>query len=549
MEAVQVQQQDVQDTRKLVNNRLNSISNSIRSLETHGFQTEQIYRLFDILRYDVLSDNSLQFIEENHNTEEVIKSLKSLDIALSDLIQQIKSNIKEREESEKKTQELKTELDNEKKPKYYKIYAEDFIVNTGVILATVATLLGVIYGMKKLCEVPETTEIFMDTQGNYEESATHYAIVEEGTPYKRDISQIVEFFPADESGFRKIRIYYLDTGTPFPKDYDLNKIDLSGLEYVESYSYNEEANNVSKGYYRAYQFIKNDFSKMGRWETQTPLSVFWDILTYTLGAFGAAAVLVVSHVAEDFNAIDTPGYFLYKLRENLGDLIYYKLRLSSLRKQIEESMEVSEKYGKTVNNLLSKVDELIQSTSDRISQLDNQQMLLALREARAKEAAANQERERTEKEKAKLTQDFKNAASIISNVGERLKELDPEKYKEFLHSIPITEEDLFEPFEDHLVIKEGYKLILPYLDLCGINFHNVDIRNIDWSKTNASILIQHVYNGDATGCIMGDHNLHNFQNYDSATLSGATLHEDPSTMIAYDKAFKDENTRVVPVQK
>ena len=78
-----------------------------------------------------MSDENIQFIEANNNSEEVIKNLNSLDIVLSGLLNQIEENLKEQGKSEKKKQELQLEIKGVKKPEYYPFEARDIILNTG----------------------------------------------------------------------------------------------------------------------------------------------------------------------------------------------------------------------------------------------------------------------------------------------------------------------------------------------------------------------------------------------------------------------------------
>lgn len=67
----------------------------------------------------------------------------------------------------------------------------------------------------------------------------------------------------------------------------------------------------------------------------------------------------------------------------------------------------------------------------------------------------------------------------------------------------VNVENLFIEVDDHKEIAEEYKLMLPYINLSMVSFDNVDIRGLDFSRTNINTTLldpQKVYNKDLSGC-------------------------------------------------
>ena len=84
--------------------------------------------------------------------------------------------------------------------------------------------------------------------------------------------------------------------------------------------------------------------------------------------------------------------------------------------------------------------------------------------------------------------------------------------------------------------------ILNFLDLSFIRFDNVDVRYIDFSKTNATINVRKVWNMDLSFSTFSDSNIVDWSDYTNVKLVGASMHENPATMINLDHAIISNET-------
>ena len=148
----------------------------------------------------------------------------------------------------------------------------------------------------------------------------------------------------------------------------------------------------------------------------------------------------------------------------------------------------------------------------------------------------------TENEKQEIYKSIAMLAQTLSKSIEKAKNFSDSDYSSLLHTIPITEDILFEKEKDHYVIKSMFIPMLKLLNLSLIDFTNVDIRCIDFRETNATIDLTKIYNKDASFCTFEDGNIPDWKDYRGVNLTGATLGEDIHTMVGLNGAIVDEKT-------
>lgn len=523
---------DLQTVRGTIKNFLNTMGDSLRLLQDNGQDIKDLYQIFDMLRYEVLSDENIGKLYYAHKTDDIIKTLNIFNGLLTDLIKQGIETKSLKNEEELRIEKYERRIDklNYYKPTRYetKEAIKDAIFKTWMSLGAIA---GIVFGAsiyKDAVNGPATLVYNIDAEGHIEEQHHHYRV----DPDQQRIT-ISEYFLEEgrDTAIEKVYELNLDSNLIRSKE-ALDQIDLSSFTPTDVRIVSNE--NGQSGHYRTYSVIKQEEDNIVHYDEINFLdkvfcafvSALWGVIIDVFAGIIPAGIQFVNESLFEFAAI-----------KYIMNLAKYK---SSLKKELKE-LNVSKaniaEYEKLTNTICNRIDKTIVDLSERLA-------FLADYKAYKKAKVNEQDYKEAKKENERLNKEnYEKIRSLITALTSSLGTLNDDEFRSnLLHSVPISESVLFEKKNDHLVIKPLFIPLLPFLDLSLIDFKNVDIRYIDFSETNANINLREVYNMDASFATFADHNICDWGNYENVILIGTKLKENPDTMVNLNHSVMNEET-------
>ncbi len=526
---------DYENHHAVIKKFLNSINDSLRLMTIEGYDTKDLYTLYDMLRYEVLSDKGIRLLFEQGLIEEYIIKLNTFNALLTDLTKQLKEN----RTSLMETKDEKKELEKNR-PQYDKRYV-DYHAVIGSTIGALITLLPIgagIFAEKELARYtfnsPQVIEYTVSSDGKSEESIK----------YDRNHSDnltIKVYSANDNSGFRLQETYVIENGKSITSD-QLNSIDLSSLEPIDTRLVSEsEFANIPQGEYRVANFEIFNEDIIGRTTDVDPfLFVLETILIVCLTILLLIGIAALSEIFNVYAFFDVDEYG--NIYHNLINLSKYKIALRKYLKQMDLNDKEKKKYEKLINTLCNRIDKVVVQCTEELANIDYMKQIHIEKEAKQK--ASKFKAIKTEKEKVNKD-NIEKIASLIKTLNKEISSLsnnEGNEVKELLHSIQIKESVLFEKEDDHLKIRSGFIPILKFLDLSLIDFSNVDIRYIDFRDSNAVINLQKVYGKSAEYAKFDDVNIYDWSNYKGVNLTGSKLDENLSTMVNLKDAIVSKET-------
>ena len=231
---------------------LNRIIENIKIIEKLGYDTKDFYILYDMLRYEILSNKNINNMTDDLK-ESIIKNLYLFDGLISEVTKEIQKNNVLLNETNKK-------IDNYSKnvPKY-----EKKVIGKKELLSTSFTLFLTVFPLIS-ASIAETINY---KNHKYSPEVLRYAVDTNGHTYQNirydknhlENARLIEYLETDKKGYRVRKTYELDSDQLFSGD-ELEKLDLSNKEAKEIEVIKaREYTNIPEGIYRDYTVeIKND---------------------------------------------------------------------------------------------------------------------------------------------------------------------------------------------------------------------------------------------------------------------------------------------------
>ena len=532
------------ETIKIVKSFLNSINDNIYILTNNGYDTKDVYLLYDMLRYELLTEEQIEALYLNNKTDELIKKINVFDNLFKSLTDELSVNEKKKDKIENKINNYAKATRNRTDLEEYDRI--DILKASLAVLLTSASILvpsyGVFFANKLLRKAPETTTIEVDTENKYNSSVDYYHY---GLFFENN-SIIEEYLPVDESGHRIKKTYILNDKNiiNIKNSDDLSKIDLSSITpSSETIVFDEEVNNKSTDVYRrvTYREINNEIHKSGK--LYDGYAIFEYCVTLIIIIFISMFIIIsLQSVLKKVGIMQDALYFIEDIYDHLITITKYKIALKKYLNKLNLLEKEKQKYEKITNTLCSRIDKLILQTTEAVAEIENNS-------EQSKKVAAEKAEKKFKKianenidNKKKIIDSINDLSKILSQELSKLDSLDEEEYESLLHSIQIKEKLLFEEKDGHLVIRSMFLPILAFFDLSKIDFDNVDVRYIDFSNTNAVVQIQKVFQKDLSFATFCDDNIINFSDYTGINLTGTKLQETPGSMINLKEAVVSEET-------
>ncbi len=525
---------DLQTVKGTIKNFLNTMNDSLRLLADNGQDTKELYQIFDMLRYEVLSDERIGKLYYAHKTDDIIKTLNIFNGLLTDLIKQgiEAKGLKSEEELEIEKYEKNIKKLNRLKPDRYDRAGaiKDAIYKTWISLGVIA---GIVTGTsiyKAAINGPATLEYSIDSEGHIEEQHHRYPVEEENQKV------IISDYYLEEGKTTAIeRIYELniDSNLITSKE-ELDQIDLSLFTPVDVRIVNNE-NGVS-GHYRTYNVLRQEEGNIVHYD-EMALSdkIIAGAVCTTLGL----VVDIIIGLLPATIQMTEEALFDFCFVKYIMSLVKYKSALKKELNELNTSKDKKAEYEKLVNTICNRIDRTIVDLTERLAFLAEYK---AYKNAKANE---QEYKEAIEENKKANVEAYDNISNLIATLTTCLSNLDDDEFRSnMLHSVSISDKVLFENKDDHLIIRPLFVPLLPFLDLRLISFKNVDIRYIDFSETNATLNLRDVYNMDASYATFSDDNVPDWASYDDVILIGTKLKENPDTMIGLKNAIVNEETSI-----
>ena len=544
--------EDFEKSKQIVKYFLNEILASIVLIEESGYDCKDIYDLYDLLRYDILSDKNIDKLYSEGQISEYIKKLNIYNSLIKDLTNDLKNK---RELIIRKKDRL--EYLNEKKTnktnkldlsfKHNKRLYASILLTAGIITGNIFQTKAFYNGLNsKLNKEPEVKKYSFDTLGH----------MQTDTRYDSNYNEyytIEDYSLPDESGNRLRKTYYLkDILVKDPES--LKKIDLSVIEPDETEIVYSDIVKDSNVEYRTLSYeIQNkniiDYST----EKSTSDDILLRLLAFCFNAMLMCLyVMLVNLILQEKFQIDLDDLYFYSDLDDFYDDFYHNIINISkqkifLRKTLKEIKKTEKEIGnldKIVNTLCNRIDKTIIKLTDEIA---NQKVLAEYQKSKEVKAVSKKFNQINDENQNKSKELFDNISKIMINLSNELTkygELNEDESKKLLHSIPIDESILFEKEDDHLKIKSVFIPMLKFFDLGAISFENVDIRFIDFRDSNAIVNIRKVYNQDLSFAKFDDENILDWTDYEGVNLTGTVLNKAPGTMINIDKSISNMDTDI-----
>ena len=514
---------------KTIKGFLNTINESLRNISECGYDTKDLYILYDMVRYDILSDDNIKLLYNNRLLEDYIIKLNTFDGLLRELSNELRENKKTLNEKEKNIKEIESN-----KPTY-----EKMDITSNEIKRSIATLLMAItpltifstMGGKVLYDIshaPKVEEYSMDSSGKRDISIRY------DKHYKEGLS-IIEYRKSKEPGFVLKKEYLLKDANEIKGD-TLEELDLSELNPVDfSLIIESEAPEFKGDVFREGYFEIMDENQIGKATNIDTIALCLDAFMYTASVilFTLYGYAVITEVGKDS---------IGKVHKSLVNLAKYKMALRKHLKELNVEEKEKAKYEKIVNTICSRIDKTIVKCTEELANVEYMRKIQIEKEAALKENKFKEIKREEEQKKQEQTEKVKQLIGALGKEIKVLEGLDDSDCEELYHSIGITENMLFEEADDHLRIRSKFIPLLRFLDLSYIDFSNVDIRYIDFRGTNAIIRPQNIYNKDASYAKFNDNNLPDFSNYKGVNLTGSELDENETTLVNKENAVISDET-------
>ena len=492
-----------------------------------------LYVAYDLLNRELLSDKNISKLYYANKTDDIIKELNIFSNLLKDLVNQLKKGVYGKNVSDAYLQRYHNKMSNLSKPYNHRKPQDtkEAIFRSVLALAAAA---GVFTGSsfyKAVNKGPATLEYNIDIDGNIESVNHHYPIDKSD-----QVIEIDEYISNEEDGYSIKKVYYLDSGSDIINSAEaLSQIDLSYFEPSEI----KIVNKTPSG--RTYHVLKENNDEIVKYdEADVVGKCIYAGLASMIG-IGVTFLLSIYPFAEltyDYNYSLTDvieEYFRYII-----SLAKYKQQLRKLKEEHDKIEKAQNEYDKYINTICNRIEKTIIQVVDRLSIYETSKTYKIEKEAREKQEEHIQA---TEEEKNKKEELFNNIKTLIKTLTENVDKLDDEEMEsKVLHSIPVTEEILFEQSGNHLIIRLMFIPLLPYLDLRLITFDNVDVRYIDFSNTNAVVNLKNVYNKDASYSTFNDSNLLDWIDYRDVIMIGVKIKKNPTVLTPKIKAIMEEET-------
>ncbi len=523
---------DLQTVKGTIKNFLNTMNDSLRLLSNNGVDTKDLYQIFDMLRYEVLSDESIGKFYYAHKTDDIIKTLNIFNGLLTDLIRQgidAKSLLSEEDIRIKKYERKISNLNYHKPDKYDRGSAiRDAIFKAWMSLGLIAGILTGAAAYKSTINGPATLEYSIDSGGHIEEQHHHYPIKEE----QQKIT-ITDYYLEEGSDTAIERVYELSLDSDLIMSREmLEQLDLSLFTPVDV----RIVNNVDgeSGHYRTYNVLMQEEGNIVNYDE---VALYEKVLAgIACTILGMAVDIFVGIIPAIIQFLDDELFEFYFVKY-IMNLVKYKAALKKELKELNASQAKKVEYEKLVNTTCNRIDKTIVDLSEKLAFLADYK---AYKHAKANEQEYKEAKEEQQRANKEVYDNIKN---LIATLTSSLGNLNDDEFRSnLLHAVPISDSILFEKKDDHLVIKSLFVPLLPFLDLSLISFKNVDIRYIDFSETNANINLREVYNMDASFASFSDDNICDWGNYKGVTLVGTKLKENPATMVNLKEAVMNEET-------
>jgi len=518
----EVSNNNLEDKIKTIKSFLNNINDLLYKLKSMGYDTSEIYKAYDILRYEVLSDEYIKLIEDSDLLDDFINKINIYNSLLNDLVNQLG-------QMTGKLEAYDDFVSKKEKPKR-KVYGMQ-ITNLLNVIATSVVLC--ISGFIEKSDVgdfssPTETIYIFDTFGRYDKSDSK--TIGDGLTI---ISEYSNPHISEKTGKKvwDLSTYHLE-GSDISTINQLKRVDLSGLTPV---SIEEVGYNMYNKNYDHYRHCKIKYE----------LEHSYYIRSRMFYALCFVLLMDLGWTICDFS--DGVGYTNYYqlIFGNLIELVKYKQAMKKYSKDVSLSEEEREKTALLINKICQRIDKTVITCTEELSKIDSLKKYKKVREAKEAEEKLKATEDNKNKLKNEKIRKITEIITALSNELSSFSDLSEYETKKIYHSIRITSDVLFEEENDHLKIRSMFIPILKFLDLSTISFDNVDVRYIDFRWSNAVVNLRKVHNQDASYAKFDDRNISDWNNYFGVNLSGTLLSENPDTMIDLDKAIIDENTKFV----
>ncbi len=512
---------------KTIKNFLNSINDSIRSFGDNGYDTKDIYVLYDMLRYEVLSDDNIKRLSKMGLTDDVITELNTFNGLISDLNKEYIQSKESLDKTNKRIEEL-----GEDKP--IPDYDKDTIKPSRVLSRALASIIMISpYAIGGTLEAgniyihmrsPKVTEYTIDSTGKQSEK-NRYDWESSNT------ITIEEYSEKNDSGFRLKRDYVIDNGIALNKDI-LNELDLTLLEPQSASLISEsELVDAPDGSFRVGHFEVQNKDEMGKTTDFLLVSfINWTLIITSLNLMYGVSMYY------RLGGLSSASFLISDTYQNLINLAKYKIAMKKYLKELKVNEKEKVELEKLVNTLSNRTDKTIVKFTEALANIEYEKQLGLEKNKNNKFKSLKEDDETKQKE---IFDKIREASNKENELINNLQESDCD---EMYHSINITESLLFEKDGDHYKIASAYLPNLRFLNLLVIDFTNVDIRYVDFRGTNAIIDPQKIYNKDASYAKFDEYNLRAFANYKGVNLTGSELDIIPETMVSKDEAIISEDT-------
>lgn len=522
---------DSKDSANEVIRLLYEIDNNLYSIKDKGFDTNEVYKTFDLLRYEILSDKNVERLVREGQIEEVIRKLHIYNDLISDLTsefagveQELRAIKKDNNYKNSKINDKKSDAEYVKNEKLNKGMISAILLSTAIFLTPLVSLAG--YGIssyKKNKNSPQVISYSINSEGNKSQKIRY-------SKEYNDVVVLYDYSEKDDAGCRTRKEYQLHD-FDFDDNIDIDKIDLSGMPYEMEVVKSDDSIKTD-GEYREVLYEVQNKDVFGEDES-------FNMGVYTTNLAMAAIVtivfeLILNGLTYDISCLRCGGIFL-------AELISIKKSLYILKKQMDKNTEKAKNYEKTINTLINRIDKVIKKASEEIT---NAEIVNEIRKEKEVKIVNKKFKETNSKNAKERKERQQKILDLMELIKTDILTDDNEEIEELYHSVEISEEILFEKVDDHFKIRPVFVPFLKLLDLSNISFNGTDIRYIDFRGTNAKMSINKVYNKDASYAKFDNKNLYDWKDYAGVRLIGTEMDEDPKTMINRHLAITDENTKL-----
>ena len=538
------QNKDIEEATKVIKDYLNTINDSLKVLDENGYNTKDIYAIYDMLRYDLLNNKNIEEFYSKDLLEEITKKLNTYNYLLNNIVKELNVNSELLLKNESKQYEINEKL-TKNNPKYRKLDTKIKDKTRFAILSllTASNLIGGAITINKTVDSvyksPLVDEYNIDSLGHHSHSVRY--------DKRFDSNYIIDdYSKCDEEGNRTKKTYVLPSVDVLNSE-ALKDMDLSKLEPVNVTTVNVEwIDKITKDEYRDCHYEIQNTKLSGKTtdvKSNEKNGLVGVIIIECLTILTFQLILINKFADMEIHG-DIPYNLLENIYKNNIKLAKYKIMLSKELKKLEALDKDKQKYEKIINTLEKRIDKVIIESVEQVALIEDKLEYKKMTDVNKTNNKFKEVRNKEEDNKKEKIENIQKIIKILSSEMDGLDKLNSKESEKLLHSVPITESLLLERVDDHYKIKDMFMNYLKFLDFSLISFDDVDIRNIDFSETNAVIDLRRVYNKDASYCKFNNRNIHDWANYEGINLSGSYLEENPTTMINLDKAITNSKTMI-----